>query len=63
MNNTNTVTVEEDPETKELVITLPPELINKLGWSINDSLTWDIKNESCVVISNTTTNQSYHEKT
>jgi hypothetical protein len=36
-----TVTVEEDPDTKELVLPLPTDLLNQMGWDFGDSLIWD----------------------
>lgn len=34
------VTLEEDPETKELVLPLPEESLKELGWQIGDTLEW-----------------------
>jgi hypothetical protein len=36
-----TVKVEEDPDTKELVLPLPTDLLNQMGWDFGDSLIWD----------------------
>jgi len=35
-----TATVQEDPDTKELAIPLPQEMLDQLGWTIGDTLTW-----------------------
>lgn len=35
-----TATVQEDPDTGELGIPLPQELLDQLGWRIGDTLTW-----------------------
>jgi len=39
--NTYTVTVEEDPDTGDLVLPLPTELLNQMGWDIGDDLVWN----------------------
>lgn len=39
------VELEEDPETGDLVLPIPPELMKELGWDIGDTLTWDIDQE------------------
>lgn len=36
------VELEEDPETGDLMMPLPPELLKDLGWNIGDTLTWKI---------------------
>jgi hypothetical protein len=35
------VTIEEDPETKELILPLPTDLLNQMGWDIGDDLVWE----------------------
>jgi hypothetical protein len=32
--------VQEDPETGELMLEFPPELLNQMGWSEGDTLEW-----------------------
>lgn len=40
-NQTNwTIEVEEDPETGDLILPIPPEIITKLGWKEGDDLVW-----------------------
>lgn len=39
-----TVILEEDPETKELVLPFPIDLLNQMGWSEGTDLFW-IDNE------------------
>ena len=34
------VTLEEDPETKELILPFTEEMLQDLGWSEGDTLTW-----------------------
>ena len=36
-----TVKVEEDPDTGDLVLPLPAELLNQMGWDIGDDLVWE----------------------
>ena len=35
------VELEEDPETGDLIMPLPMELMASLGWNIGDTLVWD----------------------
>jgi len=35
------VTVEEDPETGELILPIPDELMEEMGWQIDDVLVWE----------------------
>lgn len=39
------VEVEEDPDTGDLVLPIPPELMKELGWDIGDTLTFDVDEE------------------
>jgi hypothetical protein len=36
------VELEEDPETGDLVMPLPPAMLEALGWKVGDDLTWNI---------------------
>ena len=38
--NSWTLIVKEDAETKDLVLELPRELMEKVGWNIGDTLEW-----------------------
>ena len=43
MNNTQnrwTITLEEDPETKELVMPIPVDALAQVGWDFGDTLVW-----------------------
>jgi hypothetical protein len=40
------VELEEDPETGDLVMPLPPAMLEALGWNIGDDLTWNINDET-----------------
>jgi hypothetical protein len=35
-----TITVEEDPETKELMLPFSDEMLAEVGWQIGDTLVW-----------------------
>jgi len=37
--------VQEDPETGELMLEFPPELLNQMGWSEGDILEWFDNND------------------
>lgn len=36
------VELEEDPETGDLMMPLPPAMLQDLGWKVGDVLTWGI---------------------
>lgn len=40
MNTQWTVTIEEDPKTGDLILPLPPELLEMQGWKDTDILEW-----------------------
>ncbi len=35
------ITLEEDPETGDLIMPLPDDLMEAQGWAVGDTLTWD----------------------
>jgi hypothetical protein len=35
-----TITIEEDPATGDLILPLPPELLEQAGWKEGDTLEW-----------------------
>jgi hypothetical protein len=39
-NKTYKIKLEEDPENKDLVLPIPTELLNQMGWDIGDDLVW-----------------------
>jgi hypothetical protein len=42
-----TITLEEDPETGELILPFPPEVLAEAGWKEGDVLEWtDLKDGS-----------------
>lgn len=36
-----TVTLETDPETGELIMPLPVDMLNQVGWDLGDELIWE----------------------
>jgi hypothetical protein len=38
--NSWTIKIEEDPETKELVLPLTDEILESVGWKVGDNLNW-----------------------
>ena len=36
-----TIKLEEDPETGDLIMPLPPDLLNQVGWDFGDTLIWE----------------------
>lgn len=43
-----TITPETDPETGDLIITFPPDLLEQAGWKENDTLIWNMKDDGSV---------------
>ena len=51
------VTVEEDPETKELVIPFSPDMLAQVGWDFGDIILWkDNQNGSFTLTKQEVTN-------
>lgn len=46
-----TVTLEEDPDTKELLMPFPPDLLAQMGWDFGDTLTWKDNNDGSFCLS------------
>lgn len=44
MNNNWTITLEEDPQTGELIMPFPPDLLAQVGWDFGDTLIWEDMN-------------------
>lgn len=44
------VTVEEDPETGDLVMPIPQEALDANKWRIGDTLTWSIDDEGTATL-------------
>lgn len=47
-----TVSVEEDPNTGELLLPLPSDLLEKMGWNEETKLWWNIDENNNVYITN-----------
>jgi hypothetical protein len=45
MNNHWTITLEEDPETKELILPFTDEILNTVGWKAGDTIVWKNNND------------------
>ena len=51
MTNTWTAVLEEDLATGELILPLPTDLIEQLGWKEDDTLVWDVRADGSVGLS------------
>ena len=53
MNNLKsnwTIIVEEDPETGDLILPFPEDLLEQAGWTEGDTIVWKIQdNGSCIL--------------
>jgi hypothetical protein len=45
MNNHWTITLEEDIETKELILPFTDEILNTVGWKAGDTIVWKNNND------------------
>ena len=45
------VDLEEDPETGDLVMPIPLELLEAQGWAIGDTLEWDVQADGAIHLS------------
>jgi hypothetical protein len=52
------VTLEEDPETGDLVMPIPEEALAANKWQIGDTLTWNIDDEGTVTLARDSESQS-----
>jgi hypothetical protein len=50
MKNQWTVTLEEDPETGDLILPLPQELLDLEGWIEGDTLDWTTNEDGSIII-------------
>lgn len=53
-----TVTVEEDPETGELVLPFSKEILEQLGWQEGDTLEWNDNSDGTWTLIKVTPSQS-----
>lgn len=59
MTNTSqhyTAHIEQDLDTGELVLPLPPEVLSELGWYPGDILTWTVETNGSIILSKKATN-------
>jgi hypothetical protein len=56
MTNKWTVLTKEDPETGDVILPFPDDMIQQLGWLEGDVLDFDIEHD-CVILVNTTHNK------
>lgn len=45
-----TVTLEEDPQTGDLILPFPPEMLEELGWKEGDVLQWVAQEDGSYMI-------------
>jgi formylmethanofuran dehydrogenase subunit D len=46
-----TMTIEEDPETGDLMLPFSDEMLTSLGWKEGDTLTWTVKTNGSIILS------------
>lgn len=49
MTNKWTVELQEDPETKELILPIPVDLLAQMGWSEGTDLWWTVEDEKIIL--------------
>jgi hypothetical protein len=45
-----TVTLEEDPATGDLMMPIPTDALNQLGWDFGDTLIWDVQEDGRIFL-------------
>jgi hypothetical protein len=45
-----TLTVEEDPETGDMILPFNDEILEATGWKIGDTLTWTVNDDGTWII-------------
>lgn len=53
-NKSFVVTIQEDPETKDLIMPFPTDLLSQMGWSEGTDLWWEVDENGKVVITQVT---------
>ena len=51
-----TVTLEQDPQTGELIMPFPPDALAQVGWDFGDTLLWTDNNDGSWTLSKKETN-------
>tara|TARA_R110000868_G_scaffold213896_1_gene464047 strand:+ start:633 stop:842 length:210 start_codon:yes stop_codon:yes gene_type:complete len=59
--NSWTITLEEDPETKDLILPLSDELLKSVGWKEGDTLEWIDNKDGTWTIRKQNESHSQHE--
>lgn len=49
MNDKITVQIEEDPLTGDLILPIPTEILNQMGWSEGTDLWWTLEDEKIIL--------------
>lgn len=44
-----TITLEEDPETGDLLLPFTDEILTEVGWKIGDTLVWEEKDDTWII--------------
>jgi hypothetical protein len=52
----HTITVEEDPDTGELLLPFTPEILAELGWSCGDTIVWKQQDDGSFILTKKETN-------
>jgi len=50
-SQTWTITLEEDPETGDLILPFPPEFLAQANWNIGDTLNWEEQLDGSFILS------------
>jgi hypothetical protein len=50
MNERYIVTLEEDPETGDLILPFPEGMLEQMGWTIGDTLNWETKDDGSLYV-------------
>jgi bifunctional DNA-binding transcriptional regulator/antitoxin component of YhaV-PrlF toxin-antitoxin module len=51
-NKTWTVTLEEDPDTGELILPFPPEMLEESDWRTGDTLNFIVQDDESIILEN-----------
>lgn len=47
------VITQEDPDTGDLIMPIPPQLLEKLGWKEGDQISFDVDQDGCFILRKT----------
>lgn len=63
-NATNSwaVTLEQDPETGELILPFPVDLLSQMGWSEGTEIFWDVRDDKSVFLTEKKPTDTKEEK-